>query len=129
MYRAGAEPHRALIEEAVSRGRNAKAIWQELVDRHGFDGHYESVKETSGPGTTGRSTWSGSRRHARRVPWARRSDPFGLLCRRLGTALSALDLALLGQAVDQQPHRAGTRGPGRPAGEHVGRIVDAEHEA
>jgi transposase len=38
------EPHRALIEEAVSRGRNAKAIWQELVDRHGFDGHYESVK-------------------------------------------------------------------------------------
>lgn len=38
------EPHRALIEEAVARGRNAKSIWQELVDEHGFAGHYETVK-------------------------------------------------------------------------------------
>ena len=38
------EPYRSLIEEALSRGRNAKAIWQELSDRHGFAGHYESVK-------------------------------------------------------------------------------------
>src|ERR1041385_8902283 len=31
------EPHRAAIEAAVGLGRNAKSIWQELVDRHGFD--------------------------------------------------------------------------------------------
>jgi transposase len=38
------EPHRSAIEAAVGLGRNAKSIWQELVDRHGFAGHYESVK-------------------------------------------------------------------------------------
>jgi transposase len=38
------EPYRSEIEEALSRGRNAKAIWQDLSDRHGFAGHYESVK-------------------------------------------------------------------------------------
>lgn len=38
------EPWRDFIEVALSRGRNAMAIWQELVDRHGFTGAYESVK-------------------------------------------------------------------------------------
>jgi transposase len=38
------EPYRELIEEACSRGRNAMAIWQDLNDRHGFTGAYESVK-------------------------------------------------------------------------------------
>ena len=38
------EPWRDVIEAAVWRGRNAMAIWQELVDRHGFAGAYESVK-------------------------------------------------------------------------------------
>ena len=38
------EPHRELIEHGVACGRNAMAIWQELVDRHGFPGSYESVK-------------------------------------------------------------------------------------
>lgn len=38
------EPYRELIEEACSRGRNAKGIWQDLIDRHGFGGAYESVK-------------------------------------------------------------------------------------
>jgi hypothetical protein len=28
----------------VSRGRNAMAIWQEMVDRYDFTGVYESVK-------------------------------------------------------------------------------------
>jgi transposase len=36
--------HRETIEEALGRGRNAKGIWQDLVDRHGFAGSYESVK-------------------------------------------------------------------------------------
>ena len=30
------EPYRELIEGAVRRGRNAMAIWQDLVDDHGF---------------------------------------------------------------------------------------------
>jgi len=38
------EPHRSFIEEALARGRNAKAIWQHLSDQHGFEGHYESIK-------------------------------------------------------------------------------------
>jgi hypothetical protein len=29
---------------ALSHGRNAVSIWQELVDQHGFTGAYESVK-------------------------------------------------------------------------------------
>ena len=37
------EPYRELIETAVERGRNAMAIWQELVDRHGFEAKYASV--------------------------------------------------------------------------------------
>jgi len=28
----------------LSKGRNAKAIWQDLVDGHGFPGDYQSVK-------------------------------------------------------------------------------------
>jgi transposase len=38
------EPFRELIEEALSRGRNAMAIWQDLVDDHGFQARYASVK-------------------------------------------------------------------------------------
>ena len=38
------DTYRELIELALSRGRNAKSIWQELVDDHGFTGHYQSVK-------------------------------------------------------------------------------------
>ena len=38
------EPFREIIEEALARGRNAKAIWQDLVDTHGFGGSYQSVK-------------------------------------------------------------------------------------
>ena len=38
------EPFRDTIEEALSRGRNAKAIWQDLVDDHSFAGSYQSVK-------------------------------------------------------------------------------------
>jgi transposase len=38
------EPYRELIEAGLLHGRNAMSIWQELVDRHGFAGSYESVK-------------------------------------------------------------------------------------
>lgn len=38
------EPFRELIEAALSRGRNAMAIWQDLVDDHGFRSRYASVK-------------------------------------------------------------------------------------
>jgi transposase len=38
------EPFRELIEAALSRGRNAKAIWQDLVVEQGFTGRYASVK-------------------------------------------------------------------------------------
>jgi transposase len=41
---SASEPYRELIESALSQGRNAMSIWQELVDRHSFTGAYESVK-------------------------------------------------------------------------------------
>ena len=42
--RSSCEPHRAWIETQVGLGRNATAIYQELVDVHGFQSRYNSVK-------------------------------------------------------------------------------------
>lgn len=42
------EPHRAFIEAQLRLGRNATAIYQELVDAHGFAGRYNSVKRFVG---------------------------------------------------------------------------------
>ncbi len=38
------EAYRELIEAELAKGRNAMAIWQDLVDGHGFAGRYASVK-------------------------------------------------------------------------------------
>jgi transposase len=38
------EPYREFIEAALAAGRNATAIWQDLVDDHGFTARYASVK-------------------------------------------------------------------------------------
>jgi len=38
------EPYRELIELALARGRNAMAIWQDLVSQAGFSSGYQSVK-------------------------------------------------------------------------------------
>jgi transposase len=38
------EPFLDFIEVSLAKGRNAKAIWQDLVDDHGFTGRYASVK-------------------------------------------------------------------------------------
>jgi transposase len=38
------EPYRDFIELSLTKGRNAKAIYQDLVDDHGFTGRYSSVK-------------------------------------------------------------------------------------
>jgi transposase len=37
-------PFHELIETGLAKGRNAMGIWQDLVDRSGFTGAYESVK-------------------------------------------------------------------------------------
>ncbi len=42
------EPWREVIELGLFRGRNAKAIWQDLVDDHGFSGGYQSVRRFAG---------------------------------------------------------------------------------
>jgi transposase len=36
--------YRELIEQGLARGRNGKAIWQDLVSDHGFTGSYQAVK-------------------------------------------------------------------------------------
>jgi len=41
---SGCEPFREAIESGLSRGRNAMAIWQDLVAETGFRGSYQSVK-------------------------------------------------------------------------------------
>jgi transposase len=38
------EPYVEAIEVGLAQGRNAKAIWQDLVDTYGFTGAYQSVK-------------------------------------------------------------------------------------
>jgi transposase len=42
--RSACELHRETIELELSKGRNAKGIWQDLVDSSGFVGGYQSVK-------------------------------------------------------------------------------------
>ena len=42
------EPHRAFIEAQLRLKRNFMAIYQDLVDRHGFSGAYNSVKRFAG---------------------------------------------------------------------------------
>src|SRR5690606_34709962 len=42
------EPYRDLIVGGVRRGRNAMAIWQDLVDGHCFPGRYASVRRFVG---------------------------------------------------------------------------------
>ena len=37
-------PYRELIEQGLARGRNAMAIWQDLVSDHGFVAGYQSVR-------------------------------------------------------------------------------------
>ncbi len=41
-------PYRELIELAVAHGRNAVAIWRDLVDDHGFPAQYASVRRFVG---------------------------------------------------------------------------------
>jgi len=38
------EPYRDFNESGLQRGRNAMAIWQDLVTEHGFAHSYQSVK-------------------------------------------------------------------------------------
>ena len=42
--RSSCEPYREFIQESLARGRNATAIWQDLVTEHGFRHSYQSVK-------------------------------------------------------------------------------------
>ena len=42
--RSACEPQRVWIEAQIRLGRNATAIYQELVDRYGFHSRYNSVK-------------------------------------------------------------------------------------
>jgi transposase len=42
--RSSCEPHRPFIEAEVAKGRNAMAIFQDLVEHHGYEGAYNAVK-------------------------------------------------------------------------------------
>src|SRR3989442_270681 len=54
------EPYRETIELGLSQGRNAMAIWQDIVTGYGFSGGYQTVQRfvrklrgSSGPGPVG----------------------------------------------------------------------------
>lgn len=42
--RSSAEPYRPFIAAEVGKGRNAKAIYEDLVEHHGYTGSYDAVK-------------------------------------------------------------------------------------
>ena len=42
--RSTCEDYRELIEQRLARGRNGKAIWQDLVSESGYSGSYQAVK-------------------------------------------------------------------------------------
>jgi len=42
--RSACEPFQEAIQLGLSHGRNARAIWQDLVSDHGFQGGYQSVR-------------------------------------------------------------------------------------
>jgi hypothetical protein len=42
--RSACEPHRQWIEAQIALGRNAQAIYQDLVEQYGFEAKYNSVK-------------------------------------------------------------------------------------
>ncbi len=42
--RSSCEPHRSFIETAAAKGRNAVAIYQDLVEHHGYTGSYDAIK-------------------------------------------------------------------------------------
>ncbi len=42
--RSSCEPFRDFIELSLGQGRNAMAIWQDLMASHGFTGNYQAVK-------------------------------------------------------------------------------------
>ena len=42
--RSSCERHRSFIEGEASKGRNAVAIYQDLVEHHGYSGSYDAVK-------------------------------------------------------------------------------------
>jgi len=46
--RSACEPHRPFIEAEAGKGRNAAAIYQDLVEHHGYTGAYNAVKRFVG---------------------------------------------------------------------------------
>jgi transposase len=60
--RSSCEAYRELIEQGLARGRNSKAIWQDLVSEHGFAGNYQAVK-----------------RFVRKLRGPRRPEPAGII--------------------------------------------------
>jgi transposase len=42
--RSTCEDYREQIEQGLARGRNGKAIWQDLVSENGYGGSYQAVK-------------------------------------------------------------------------------------
>jgi hypothetical protein len=42
--RSSCEAHRSFIESEITKGRNAVALFQDLIEHHGYEGAYNAVK-------------------------------------------------------------------------------------
>jgi hypothetical protein len=73
------EPYRDKIERGLIRGRNAKAIWQDMVTEYGFTGGYQTVQRFVHKlrGTQGPERWNDRNGPRRRVPGRLRQRPDG----------------------------------------------------
>jgi hypothetical protein len=127
------EPYREVIEAAVARGRDAMAIWRDLVDDHGFPAQYASVRRfvitlrgrqtaeahpviMTAPGEEGQvdygdARWCGIRRRASTAARDCSSSPWAIAARRPAAHLPVQHPAL-GRAARRDVSPAG-RGPAR----------------
>ncbi|HEY1654556.1 MAG TPA: IS21 family transposase, partial [Candidatus Tumulicola sp.] len=53
--RSACEPYRGFITAEVANGRNAVAIYQDLVEHHGYPGAYNAVKKVRRQTATART--------------------------------------------------------------------------
>ena len=88
------EPYRELIEQGLARGRNAKAIWQDLVSDHGFAGSYRLHEATEAQDV---------RNQALCYKWQRQFT-YAHLTTRLSKQ-SEQELRSLGPGLSRQSHR------------------------
>ena len=120
------EPYRDLIVDALGRGRNAMAIWQDLVDDHGFPGRYASVRRVvvhaARPALRSRPASSSRRPGARqpksitaRAPWSVTRTPASTAARGSSSSPSATPAKRSGSSSGGRARASGPNSTSAPS--------------